>query len=134
MAEPPTPENLAFLICDSIIDDRKTGKKTLVGIFNRIGTSAFPCTHPDMAVFVSLTDGRGTYKAELNCLCSDTQEPIMHGEGQVAFKDPNSVVEIGFHLRGLTFPKAGMYEFEFLCNGVRVAERRFEVRETANEP
>ena len=129
MAGAPGPLNLAIIVCDSIIDDRKTGKKTLVGVFNRIAAGSFPCVHHSLSVFVSLTNGRGEYEAELRCVKSATEEPIMEGKGKVGFKDPRDVVEIGFELRGLKFPEPGLYHLEFLCDGVPIGQRPFTVEE-----
>jgi len=56
-----TPMGLALVVCDTIIEDKLTGKKTLVGLFDRLQTSRLPCVHPAMTVFVSLTGGRGEY-------------------------------------------------------------------------
>src|SRR5436305_596684 len=62
MSAQPKPVPMAIVICDQIIEDRLTGKKTLVGLFNSIAARSFPCTHATMSVFVSLTEGRGKYK------------------------------------------------------------------------
>jgi len=129
MADAPRPVNLAIIVCDSIIDDRKTGKKTLVGVFNRIAAGSFPCVHHSLSVFVSLTDGRGEYEAELRCVNSATEQPIVEAKGKVGFRNPNDVVEIGFELRGLKFPEPGLYQFEFLCNGEPIGQRPFIVEE-----
>jgi hypothetical protein len=123
-----TPMNLAIIVCDSIIDDRETGKKTLVGIFNRLGAVQFPCQHPSLAVFVSLTEGQGPYNAQLQCLKANEDKPILQLEGRVEFKDPKAVVELGFTIGGMIFPQPGIYEFQFLCDGVPLGPRRpFEV-------
>ncbi len=41
MTNPPTPIGLAIVICDQIIEDKLTGKKSLIGIFNQIGNAEF---------------------------------------------------------------------------------------------
>jgi hypothetical protein len=127
MPDAPPPQNLAFIVCDSIIEDRATGKKTLVGIFNRVNSRTFPCTHPALSVFVSLTEGHGRYQAQLQCVKSTEDKPILQIEGPVEFESPNVVVELGFNIRGLTFPEPGPYEFQFSCDGELVRSRPFEV-------
>ncbi|MBN1919496.1 MAG: hypothetical protein JW889_16485 [Verrucomicrobia bacterium] len=127
MPDALSPQNLAFIICDSIIEDRETGKKTLVGIFNRVNAKTFPVRHPALSVFVSLTEGRGRCQAQLQCVKSSEGNPILEVEGPVEFQSPNAVVELGFNIRGITFPEPGLYEFQFLCDGVLVGNRPFEV-------
>jgi len=41
---------LAIIICNEVIEDKRTNNKTLVGLFSRIGTKAVPCVHPRMFV------------------------------------------------------------------------------------
>lgn len=127
MPEGHRPENLAFIVCDSIIEDRSTGKKTLVGIFNRVNSKKFPCTHPALSVFVSLTGGRGRHQAELLCVKSAQDKPILQLKGPIEFESPNAVVELGFNIRGLTFAEPGLYEFQVLCDDELISQRPFEV-------
>ena len=41
---------LALLVCDTVITDAMTGKKTLVGIFNALGATKFPHIIPNMNI------------------------------------------------------------------------------------
>ena len=63
MVHKPVPDVLAMLVCDQIITDRLTGKQSLIGMFSKVHAVAFPATHPQLCVFVALTDGHG--KTEL---------------------------------------------------------------------
>ena len=65
MSEKPTPSGLAIVVCDQIIEDKATNKKSLIGIFNNIASQTFPCRHPQLSVFVSLTEGHGNYDARM---------------------------------------------------------------------
>ncbi len=128
-----TPVNLAIIVCDSIIEDRGTGKKTLVGIFNRLGSKKFPCRHPALSIFVSLTNGQGHYQAQLQCVDARKDKPIIGLEGGIEFEDPKAVIELGFNIDGMVFPGPGIYEFQFLCDGVLIGQRPFEVRDMGKE-
>ena len=55
------PFCIAIVICNEVIEDKTTSNKTLVSIFNTIGTPGVPCQHPRMYVMASLTDGRGRW-------------------------------------------------------------------------
>jgi hypothetical protein len=129
MATKPKPVPLAIVICDHIIEDRATGKKTLVGLFNSIAARSFPCSHSSMSVFVSLTDGRGKYECELVCRQEDNAQPLLQTKGPIEFADPNVIVDMHFALQGVTFPKAGLYSFEFYADEELVVERKFNVAE-----
>lgn len=123
----PTPTGLAIVVCDQIIEDKLTNKKSLIGIFNQIATSQFPCRHPQIAVFISLTEGRGTAHARLKIAHDETGHVVGDVTGQIQFPDIHAVVEINFNLVGLVFPQPGLYSIEFYCDDALVLERRFHV-------
>lgn len=121
------PNSLALVICDMVIDDRETHKKTLVGIFSDIGAGKFPFRHPELHVFVSLTDGNGAYRARLECRHRDSNERVFEVKGDIHFDNPNQVVDINFALRGIIFNKPGIHNFDFYCDDQIVGSRKFNV-------
>ena len=127
MTNKPSPTGLAIVICDQIIEDKLTGKKSLIGIFNQIGTQSFPCRHPQICVFVSLTEGRGQSAARLRIVHDESSQVVAEVNGTIQFPDINAVVELNFNLVGLTFPEPGMYSIEFYCDDALILERRFNV-------
>ena len=54
--EPCLPQVLAMVICDTVIDDRISGKKSLIGLFDAIATTHLPCTVNELYVFLALTE------------------------------------------------------------------------------
>jgi len=133
-SEKPSPTGLAIVVCDQIIDDKFTNKKSLIGIFNNIGSAKFPCCHPQLCVFVSLTEGRGDCAARLRIVNEDTEEVVADVNGPIQFPDIHAVVELNFNLVGLVFPKPGLYSIEFYCDADLVLERRFHVTEVTAQP
>ena len=127
MSDKPAPIGLAIVICDQIIEDKLTGKKSLIGIFNQIGAQNFPCRHPQVCVFVSLTEGRGQCVARLRIVHDESNHVVAEVNGQIQFPDVHMVVELNFNLVGLTFPDPGVYSIEFYCDDSLVLERRFHV-------
>jgi len=123
----PSRTGLAIVVCDQIIEDKLTNKKSLIGIFNNIGGVNFPWHHPQISVFVSLNEGRGTCTARLRIVNEATTEPVADVNGQIQFLDIHTVVELNFNLVGLVFPTPGLYSIEFYCDDALVLERRFHV-------
>ena len=130
----PSPLGIAIVVCDQIIEDKLTGKKSLIGIFNQITAANFPCTHPRVSVFVCLTEGRGDYGARLRIVHDETETVVADLNGPIQFPDSNAVVELNFDLVGLTFPQAGLYSIEFYCDDALVLERRFNVIQLETPP
>lgn len=126
-AELPSPLGLAIVICDLIIEDKQTHKKSLIGIFNQIGTTNFPCRHPRMAVYVSLTEGRGQYDVRLRIAQEATGQPVGQVQGQMQLNDIHAVAELNFDLLNVNFPAPGLYAIEFYCDDALILERRFQV-------
>jgi hypothetical protein len=127
MSDQPIPSGLAIVVCDQIIEDKLTGKKSLIGIFNQIGTQNFPCRHPQVCVFVSLTEGRGRCGARLRIIHDESNHVVAEVKGNIEFSDVHVVVELNFNLVGLVFPEPGTYSIEFYCDDALVLERRFNV-------
>ncbi len=127
MSDKPSPTGLAIVICDQIIEDKQTHKKSLIGIFNQIGAGRFPCRHPRMAVYVSLTEGREAYAVRLRVGFEETGQTIGEVTGQIEFANIHAVAELHFNLVNLTFPQPGLYAIEFYCDDLLVLERRFQV-------
>ena len=130
----PSPAGLAIVVCDQIIEDKRTNKKSLIGIFNQIAAGEFPCRHPQLAVFVSVTEGRGRYPVRLRMAHEETAETVVDVNGELELTDVNMVAELGFDLLGVVFPKPGLYSIEFYCDDALILERRFHVAQVELPP
>ena len=134
MTEKPLPKPLAIVICDTIIDDRSTSKKTLVGTFNQIGASALPCQHGEFHVYAALTDGHGSYASKLVIHHRESGRTVFGMQGPIAFTDPKQVVELTFVLKRVVFPVEGAYDIELLCDERHVIARSLSVSLVASSP
>ena len=129
MVEKPVPQLLAMLICDTIIHDSKTRKKTVVGIFDTITCKKIPFTHHSLSIYIVLTEGIGEYEGELKLICEDDETALCELKGPLAFTERLQRVELEFKLDGLVFPHFGKYRFDFLCDGRLVKSRKFYIKE-----
>jgi len=127
------PTTLAFLIADTVIDDTNTRKKSIIGLFNSICSPRFPFRHPEMNLFISLTDGHGEYQSSLICSRSLDEKEIFKTQGNVSFGSPNAVVDIHFTLRHIEFESPGKYTFQFYCKDKLLIMRPFEVLQVVPE-
>ena len=53
------PELLAFLLCDDVIHDSVTGKRSIIGTFSTVYLEKVPGVYHRFAMYVALTEGRG---------------------------------------------------------------------------
>ncbi len=125
MTEPPL--GIALILCDSIITDAKTGKNSLIGLFNNINCTTLPSVHARFCVFAQLTNGQGKQSIDVRCQSLQDDEIIFQTGGEVEFQNPNQVIEIQFELMNLTFPHDGRYTVELEAEGLPLIESRFNV-------
>ena len=133
MEAPSKPMGIALMLCDQVISEARTNKKSLIGVFNNIAASAFPCRHPRLCVFVSITGGHGKTKTDVRCVNEDNGTTLFGASGEVRFPHPNHVVEAVFEFNNVTFPGPGLYCIEVLGNDELVLQRRFTVRSLTGE-
>ena len=130
MQQKPIPIAIAMVICDMVIEDVRTRKKSLVGLFNNISTSKVPVTHPRLNVYIALTEGRGDYDAELRCINLDDNEIVGGMKGPLKFVSPQQIVEFNFEICNFVLPRYGNYRFDFLCSDRLVISRKFHLTPT----
>jgi hypothetical protein len=118
------PTLLALLLCDQFIDDRRSGKRSLIGLYDQINTVGFP-TARDMLVVAIIADmdeksrvGLSLYAPEGNDLLGiEMQPPSGHGK----------VNEMAFELQGMTIPSPGTHWLAIKVDGKELARRPVNV-------
>ena len=125
----PVPDVLALIVCDQIITDRITGKQSLIGMFATIHSWRYPVVHPQLCVYVALTDGRGKTQVTIRLVdAEESRKPLVQGKGIVEFKDPRAIANLALQFHGLTFPGPGEYRVQLLCNDTLLREARLMLR------
>ncbi len=123
----PKPIVLSMLICDEVIEDRETSKKSLIGLFNNIHSEKIPCVHPRICVFSTLTDGKGDCNVALKFVKQDDENQLLSFEAPIKFFDPKQVVELKFEICGLVLPEFGDYRFDLYYEQELLISRKFMV-------
>jgi hypothetical protein len=127
---PARPSVKAILICDQIIHELGTNKKSLIGIFEDIHLNAFPARYPRIAVYVNLTDAHGKYSLELRLV--NTVDGTQMGSGrtpEVEIDSPLRTCEFALQIQNLVFTMPGKYEFQILANNSLLATKTFNVKQ-----
>ena len=118
----------AFLVCDTIIHDAQTNKRSLIGVFHDLGSTQFPAVHPNLWIYANLTDAKGKYEFEFRLL-DVTRNALVGGAKPppIEIGDPRQTAEFSAQLRNLTLPAAGIYEFHLLANNELIATKAIRV-------
>ena len=124
----PAPDVLSMIVCDQIITDRITGKQSLIGMFSRVHSPVFPAVHPQLSVFVALTEGHGEVELRIRIVDSnEARPPIVEGKGKVQFKNPRAIAHLALQFHGLRFPEPGEYRVQLYTGSELLREARLEM-------
>jgi hypothetical protein len=115
MAEAPTPTVLAMLVCDQVIAEQGSGKKSLIGVFDNIFAAAFP-TQARLAVYIKLADAHGNYKFRIRLVKLKDETVVADINAEANIVDPTSPTELAINMIGIILPEAGKYEFQLWGN------------------
>jgi len=119
------PVLVAVLVCDAAVEDPSTGKKSLIGIFNRINVGRFPTKRP-MALYIKLTDAEGNYKVEARFVQVASQKVLAKVKGGLRAVDRAASSSLFLSLPALPIPSEGQYEFQIWANSVFLGSTAIE--------
>ena len=124
-----------MLICDYVITEHETGKKSLVGIFETISADQFPVVHHALSVYVKLTEANGNYRFQLDLVDLQNNQVLTKCEipNELKITNPLKSSELVFNLHGLKFPHAGEYEFQIFSNGRIFGQKTFLVHDNKKQ-
>ena len=122
------PMGIGLIPCDQIIEDRLTGKKSLIGVIGEIRMGKFPGCCPALHLLVSMTSGRGEYPCRLQIVSASQNEEVFSSRGRLKFKDPAQVVDLVFTLPALEFKYPDTYWIKFLIDGVTLMTRPLRIK------
>jgi len=111
------PVLVAALVCDVAVADPSTGKKNLIGIFDRITVSKFP-TQRRMSIYVKLADAEGFYKIEIRYVQVPSGKILATAVGDFEIRDRLQASDFFLSLPPLLIPEKGRYEFQVWANDV----------------
>lgn len=110
------PIGLALISCDTVIEDRRTGKKSLIGLFGQLNVRKLPYLHPSLSLLVSLTGGTGEHACEVLCSNDSLKVPVFSVKGKIKFDHPQQVIDMVFQLQSVRFPLADTYWIKFIVD------------------
>lgn len=129
MAEPTVPMVLALLLCDQVIIDAQTNKKTLIGVFDNVNSFKYPATIK-LAVYAKLRDAEGVYDFRIRVVSLRDESSIANIEiKQARIRDPLQPTELAINIPVLQFREPGKYEFQLYANDVYLSRITIEARQ-----
>jgi hypothetical protein len=125
-SRPPIP--VAILLCDQVITEKETGKKSIIGVFDRIWARTFPVTHKSAAIYIRIADAEGSYDMRIQYVKVDTQEVLDEATGrlEVQLSERYGEADFAVPLSAIMIPEPGYYEFRLFLNGQFFQKVRFQ--------
>jgi len=118
MSDVPVPTVLAMLLCDSVIVDQMTNKKSLIGVFQDLNAPVFPA-QTNCSLYVRLADAVGAYALRIRFV--DLNGEVLVNEFppiNATFTDPLAPAEVAVNIVGLQVPGEGKYEFQLYADEI----------------
>ena len=128
---PPTPVPIAFLLCERVIIEEGTRKKTIIGVWNNINAPTLPFTQRPVCLYARLIDGEGRYALKMVLIQVETQEKMLTIEGEITAESRHNPIDFASPIFGLTIPAAGEYEFSLWMNDRYIHRVRFYVKDAS---
>ena len=121
------PIGIALLPCDNIIEDIRTRKKSMIGIFSQIHAESFPYTMPSMNILVSMTGCIGEFPCTLVCEYVGDHTQIFNVNCAISAKSPMDVVDVVITMKSITFPMPGRYSLKVMVDDIPIMMRPLSV-------
>lgn len=111
MPNEPVPSVVAMLVCDQVISEQGTNKKSLIGVFDNFYSLVFPTALPRIAVYVKLADAQGDYLFKLRFVNLRDESLVFEISIQAKILDSGEHSELALNF-GVPVPAEGKYEFQ----------------------
>ena len=135
MTDVSPPSVQAFLVCDCVIEDSLTKKKSLIGLFTHLQSVTFPFQHHQLGLYFCMTDAEGTYRVEIDLMFVNTDQLVCRASlPDIVIDDRLQIADFGINIPALLFPSPGRYEFRLRVNNRVLAQKDFNVIQLPTPP
>lgn len=112
MADTPIPSVVAMLVCDQVISEQGTNKKSLIGVFDNFTSFGFPALLQRIAIYVKLADAEGEYQFKLRLVNLRNESLVAEIGVQANIADSTQHSELALNFGNIPIPEEGKYEFQ----------------------
>lgn len=114
----PIPTLLAFIVCDTVIQDAATKKRTLVGVFDRVQSPTTPVHLNSVGLYAKLVEGSGLYEIRVRLVNLKDESLVMEIKASAQWNNPDEPMELAFNFAGVPLGAFGTYEFQLYANDI----------------
>lgn len=115
--ESPIPSVLAILLCDQVIVDAQSQKKSLIGVFDKFNALSFPALL-SCSIYAKLADAEGQYTFRIRFVNLRDEGLLADIKMQGKVNTRSESVEVAAQLLGIPIPEAGKYEIQLYADDI----------------
>jgi len=131
----PIPTLLAFIVCDTVIQDAATQKRTLVGVFDRVNSPAVPFVLNSVGLYAKMVEGSGAYKLRVRLVnLTKDESPVLEINADANWINADEPMELGFNFAGVPIIEFGTYEFQLFASDVYLGRALLSVSKVQLPP
>lgn len=115
MSDAPIPSVVAMLVCDQVITEMGTGKKSLIGVFENVNSPMFP-TQIRIGIYARLVDAEGDYDILIRLVNLKDESRVADIKAEARAVKREAAAELVVNIAGIVLPEPGRYEFQLFAN------------------
>jgi hypothetical protein len=119
----PPPQVVSLVLADQVYRDPSNNKCFVLGTYNTIYATSFPCLRQSLSLYAALTDGHG--RVPIRLVLTDVDEELgtlALAEGSVEMANPLANLEVVFQLTNVVLPRPGQYRLQLFACGELLRE------------
>ncbi len=119
----PRPYPLAILLCDNVLVENPSDKRSLMGLFEVVRYTRLPVAQL-MSLFLRITDAEGDYEMKVDYVHLSTDRLMFSESFPLQIEDRLAVKSVTVKLAA-TIDAPGKYEFRVSMDGAMIARTWF---------
>ena len=101
-----------MLLCDQIITEIGTNKKSLIGVFDNFYSLQFPAMMQRLAVYAKFADAVGKYLFKLRIVRLKDEFLVAEMGIEVNIAEAGQYADMAINMGNIPIPEPGKYEFQ----------------------
>jgi hypothetical protein len=122
----PLPQCKAFLLCEEVYDDERSGRCSLLNLIEVMPISNFPGDSAAFMIFLQLYDGIGRYQLRIELHDVSDSMRVATALFTLNFTERLAKMDIALPVDTLRLPRPGRYELMVMLDGRELATQVFE--------